>query len=174
MHDTGTRHSVIDTEALGPLTVVARHEALVGLYFAEHARRPAEETFGRRTPAGEDALLTETADQLHAYLAGRREEFALPLAAAGDDFQRAVWDLVAAVPRGATTTYGGIARRLGDLRLAQRVGRAVGSNPLCVLVPCHRVVGADGSLTGYAGGLERKRVLLDLEESPAEAASRLF
>ncbi|MEU2572903.1 methylated-DNA--[protein]-cysteine S-methyltransferase [Streptomyces anulatus] len=168
-----TRHAVTDT-GFGPLTVVARGQDLVGLYFADHVRRPAEETFGPRVPAEEDPLLAEAAEQLHDYLAGRRHDFALPLAPGGDAFQHAVWDLVKTVPRGETTTYGSIARRLGGPLLAQRVGQAVGANPLCVLIPCHRVVGADNSLTGYAGGLARKRFLLDLEESAEVAASRLF
>ncbi|MFB7517310.1 methylated-DNA--[protein]-cysteine S-methyltransferase [Streptomyces sp. NPDC056144] len=167
------RHTVIPTD-LGPVTVVARDRALVGLYFAEHTRRPAEETFGPGVGLDEDPLLAEAARQLRDYLAGDRLDFDLPLAPAGDGFQHAVWKLVAAVPRGETTTYGAIARGLGDPKLAQRVGQAVGANPLCVYVPCHRVVGADGSLTGYAGGLARKRALLDLEEPTAEDASRLF
>ena len=168
-----TRYTVIDT-VLGPVTVVARGEALVGLYFEEHVRRPAQETLGPHIPAAADGLFADAAGQLHDYLAGRRTAFALPLAPAGDDFQHAVWALVDAVPRGSTTTYGAIARRLGDPHLAQRVGQAVGSNPLCILIPCHRVVGADGSLTGYAGGLPRKRALLDLEEPPEVTATRLF
>ncbi|MEV6120130.1 methylated-DNA--[protein]-cysteine S-methyltransferase [Streptomyces sp. NPDC052077] len=167
------RHTVTDS-ALGPLTVVARGPALTGLYFADHVRRPARETFGPAVAEEEDALLAEASAQLREYLTRRRTAFALPLAAEGDTFQHAVWDLVGTVPRGGTTTYGSIARRLGDPLLAQRVGWAVGSNPLCVLVPCHRVVGADGSLTGYAGGLARKRALLALEEPDAESASRLF
>ncbi|MFH9294107.1 methylated-DNA--[protein]-cysteine S-methyltransferase [Streptomyces sp. NPDC017520] len=168
-----TRHTVIDS-GLGPLTVVARGQALCGLYFADHVRRPAEERLGPRVPAEEHSLFAEAADQLHAYLAGRRHDFDLPLAPEGDAFQHAVWALVKAVPRGGTTTYGAIAERLGTPRLAQRVGQAVGANPLCILVPCHRVVGADNSLTGYAGGLARKRALLTSEEPPEVAASRLF
>ena len=109
------------------------------------------------------------------YLAGGRTSFDLPTAAAGDPFQRRVWERIARIPYGSTTTYGEIARELGDPALARRVGGAVARNPLSVVVPCHRVVGRDGALTGYAGGLERKRLLLELEGwpgvSPAPGAS---
>jgi methylated-DNA-[protein]-cysteine S-methyltransferase len=165
-----TRHAVIDSD-LGPLTIVARGGAVTGLYFAHHIRRPAAETFG---PAGADELLDEAARQLLDYLAGGRREFDLPLEADGDAFQRSVWTIVDEIPFGRTTTYGRIAEKLGDRALAYRVGQAVGANPLCVFVPCHRVLGANGSLTGYAGGLKRKRALLDLEEPAEVGAGRLF
>ena len=111
---------------------------------------------------------------MHEYLAGDRRGFDLAFDACGDAFQRSVWDMVPRVPFGETTTYGNIAQRLGDKALWYRVGQAVGANPLCVFVPCHRVLGADGKLTGYAGGLERKRALLDLEEPTEVTAGRLF
>src|SRR4051794_19003090 len=135
-----TRHIVVDTD-LGPITLVAQDGAVAGLYFRHHIRRPAQETFGPEVTASTDPLLSEAARQLHDYLAGECFEFDLPLAADGDDFQQAVWDIVASVPRGETTTYGRIAERLGDRKMAFRVGQAVGANPLCILVPCHRVVG---------------------------------
>lgn len=165
------RHTVVETD-LGPITLVATGAAVTGLYFRDHVRRPGGETFGDGAPA--DPLLTEGARQLRDYLAGHRLTFDLPLSADGDDFQRAVWEIVAAIPRGETSTYGRIAERLGARALAQRVGQAVGANPLCVFVPCHRVVGADGSLTGYAGGLHRKRILLDLEAPAPVSTGRLF
>ena len=167
------RHVVVQT-ALGEVTIVAAGRAVTGLYFARHVRRPGPAALGPRVRAEEDELLAEAAAQLEDYLAGRRREFELPLAPAGDDFQRSVWDLVARIPYGQTTTYGRIAEQLGDRTLAQSVGQAVGANPLCVFVPCHRVLGAGGSLTGYAGGLRRKRALLDLEEPVAALAGRLF
>jgi methylated-DNA-[protein]-cysteine S-methyltransferase len=167
------RHVVVDT-TLGPITIVANGEAISGLYFAEHARRPRSETFGRRIPLSWDPLLTETAGQLLEYLDGTRREFDLPLLAAGDSFRQSVWAIVSAIPFGETRTYGDIAAELGDRSRAQEVGQAVGMNPLCVIVPCHRVVGADGSLTGYAGGLSRKRALLELEAPAPVAAGRLF
>ncbi|GAA1839805.1 methylated-DNA--[protein]-cysteine S-methyltransferase [Pseudonocardia ailaonensis] len=167
-----TRHTVVDT-SLGPITVVATREAITGLYFRSHVRRPAQDTFGPEVLAPTDALLNRAAEQLTAYLAGDRAEFDLPLSLEGDTFQRAVWDCVASIPHGETTTYGRIAEQLGDRSLAYRVGQAVGANPLCIIVPCHRVVGAKGALTGYAGGLRRKQTLLELESAEVSAA-RLF
>ncbi|MGW0589457.1 methylated-DNA--[protein]-cysteine S-methyltransferase [Streptosporangium sp. NPDC002607] len=166
-----TRHTVVNT-TLGPVTIVAEGDAVTGLYFRHHIRSPAQETFGA-VVAG-DALLAEAATQLEDYLAGRRREFALPLRADGDAFQQAVWSIVNEIPFGETTTYGRIAERLGDRGLAYRVGQAVGANPLCVFVPCHRVLGANGNLTGYAGGLKRKQALLELEEPAQVRAGRLF
>ncbi|MEU9322058.1 methylated-DNA--[protein]-cysteine S-methyltransferase [Streptomyces sp. NPDC048295] len=168
-----TKHAAVTTE-LGPVTIVASDDAVTGLYFAHHVRRPAQETFGAEVPLGMDRLLAEAAVQLNDYLASGRREFELPFEAAGNDFQRRVWAAVSAIPFGETTTYGAIAEQLGDRSLAYQVGQAVGANPLCVFVPCHRVVGADGSLTGYAGGLRRKRALLELEEPVQAAAERLF
>ncbi|WP_372410389.1 methylated-DNA--[protein]-cysteine S-methyltransferase [Streptomyces luteireticuli] len=115
---------------------------------------------GHRAPGA----FTEAGRQLAAYFAGELREFDLEYAADGTEFRRRVWDALDSVPYGATTTYGELARRIGASRAAVRaVGGAVGANPLLVLRPCHRVIGADGSLTGYAGGLDRKRYLLDLE-----------
>jgi methylated-DNA-[protein]-cysteine S-methyltransferase len=121
-----------------------------------------------------DALLRLAAAQLHQYLAGERTSFDLPTATSGDPFQERVWRLLRDIPRGETVTYGELAVQLGDKSLAQSVGQAVGRNPLSVIVPCHRVVGADGRLTGYAGGLKRKQFLLDLEEPALAKAGRLF
>jgi methylated-DNA-[protein]-cysteine S-methyltransferase len=166
------RHTVVPTE-LGPITLVARDDAITGLYFRHHIRRPATEAIGSEVTTS-DPLLGAAARQLHEYLAGERTEFDLPLAADGDAFQHAVWDVMARIPRGATTSYGRIAAQIGDGATAYRVGQAVGANPLCILVPCHRVVGSDGALTGYAGGLQRKRQLLSLEEASPVSAGRLF
>ncbi|MEV4094219.1 methylated-DNA--[protein]-cysteine S-methyltransferase [Streptosporangium saharense] len=166
-----TRHTVVDT-TLGPVTIVAEGDAVTGLYFQHHIRRPAQETFG--AVATGDTLLAEAATQVRDYLAGRRQGFALPLRADGDAFQQAVWSILNEIPYGGTTTYGRVAERLGDRGLAYRVGQAVGANPLCVLVPCHRVLGANGNLTGYAGGLRRKQALLELEEPAQVRAGRLF
>ncbi|TQS42483.1 methylated-DNA--[protein]-cysteine S-methyltransferase [Cryptosporangium phraense] len=165
-----TRHALVDGP-LGRITLVASDDAVTGLYFAHHVRRPAREAFG---PLANDPLLDSASAQLAEYLDGTRRAFDLPLNAIGDAFQHAVWSIVAEIPFGETTTYGAIAERLGDRALAYRVGQAVGANPLCIVVPCHRVVGANGKLTGYAGGLERKRALLELEESAQVGAGRLF
>lgn len=168
-----TRHALVDT-ALDELTLVAVGDAIAGLYFAHHIRRPAQALFGPAVHIGGDALLAAAAEQLRDYLAGERRGFDLPFDAAGDAFQHAVWSIVTEIPFGETTTYGAIAERLGDKTLSYRVGQAVGANPLCVFVPCHRVLGANGKLTGYAGGLKRKQALLELEEPAYVAAGRLF
>ena len=157
-----TTHTTIDT-ALGELTLVAEGGTLAGVYFPGHWTRPDRSRFGPPVAAGAPAFAAARA-QLAAYLAGERTAFDLDTRLAGDDFQRRVWERLTAIPYGETTTYGEIARDLGGgPELARAVGGAVGRNPLSIVVPCHRVVGKDGSLTGYAGGLERKRRLLELE-----------
>lgn len=162
-------HTVVDSP-LGELTVVGNDGALIGLYFADHRRRPNQMTLGARVDTGfEDA-----ARQLSEYFTGERTRFDLPLAARGDAFDHRVWDLLTEIPYGESRTYGDLARELGNPGLAQAVGAANGRNPLSIIVPCHRVVGADRALTGYAGGLERKRFLLELEETAEIKAGRLF
>ena len=147
-------HSVI-ASPIGPLTAVQEDDVLVGLWMG-----PTDvEDLGPR----DDAAFADVRAQLDEYFAGSRTSFDLPLRASGNPLQRAVWKLIAAIPYGATRTYGDLARDLGDRTLAQAVGAACGRNPLPVVVPCHRVVGADGSLVGFGGGLDRKRFLLDLE-----------
>src|SRR4051812_34174600 len=110
-----------------------------------------------------DAAVAGLRTQLDEYFAGTRTSFDLAMRASGNPLQLAVWKLIAEIPYGVTRSYGDLARDLGDRTLAQAVGTACGRNPLPVVVPCHRVVGADGSLVGFGGGLERKRFLLDLE-----------
>ncbi|QMU69724.1 methylated-DNA--[protein]-cysteine S-methyltransferase [Streptacidiphilus sp. P02-A3a] len=162
-------HTIIDSP-LGALTVVGEDGALTGVYFEGHLRGPAVEALGARRDLG----FEEAGRQLGEYFAGRRQVFDLPLAPVGDEFRQRVWRLLLEIPYGETRSYGELARRLGDVALAQAVGAANGRNPLSVIVPCHRVVGADGSLTGYAGGLDRKRFLLALEEPAQVRAGRLF
>lgn len=156
-----TTHRTIDT-TLGELTLVAENGVLSGVFFPGHWTGPDRSAFGPRSAKGTE----EAEQQLVAYLAGERTTFDVPTVRSGTPFQERVWALLDEIPYGATTTYGAIARDLGDPSLARMVGHAVGHNPLSVLVPCHRVVGRDGALTGYAGGLERKRLLLDLEAGP--------
>jgi methylated-DNA-[protein]-cysteine S-methyltransferase len=120
------------------------------------------------TPRAEGAVrdgdpLREARRQLEEYFAGERREFSLTLEPAGTDFQRRVWQALRGIPYGATMSYGELARRIGNPRAVRAVGLANGANPISIIVPCHRVIGADGSLTGYGGGLERKRFLLALE-----------
>jgi methylated-DNA-[protein]-cysteine S-methyltransferase len=151
-------HTTIDSP-IGKLTLAARDEVLSGLYFPGHWHTPAAEVLG--TPAERGFEHAER--QLAEYFAGKRTEFELETRLVGDEFQRRVWELIDCIPYGQTTTYGEMARVLGDPVLAREVGNAVGRNPLSIVVPCHRVVGKEGRLTGYAGGLERKRALLELE-----------
>jgi methylated-DNA-[protein]-cysteine S-methyltransferase len=168
-----TRHALVETP-IGELTVVASGEAVVGLYFPGHWYLPPAEMLGEPVAAADDPLLNEAAEQLVDYLVGRRTRFDLPVETRGDQFQERVWAMLREIPFGATTTYGELAERLGNRALAQAVGQAVGHNPVSVIIPCHRVVGRDGSLTGFAGGLKRKRFLLDLEEPTTVKAGRLF
>ncbi len=151
-------HTTIDSP-LGDLTLVAVDGVLSGLYFPGHWYMPDPDVFGLESERGFEPARRQLAE----YFAGERTSFDLATAVAGDEFQRRVWELIDRIPYGETTSYGEMARELGDPTLARRVGGAVGRNPLSVIVPCHRVVGKDGKLTGYAGGLERKRLLLELE-----------
>jgi len=167
------RHAVIHS-ALGELTLVADGEALTGVYFPHHWYRPSTETFGLPAVAHHDTLLAEAKRQLNDYLVGGRVDFDLPTALRGDAFHRRVWDRLTAIPHGQTVTYGELAAEFADGTTAQEIGAAVGRNPLSIVVPCHRVVGKNGRLTGYAGGLERKKFLLDLEEPAEVRAARLF
>jgi methylated-DNA-[protein]-cysteine S-methyltransferase len=165
-------HTAIDSP-LGELTLVAADGVLSGLYFPGHWYMPAPDVFGARSERG----FERAEGQLAEYFAGERTDFDLETAASGNEFQRRVWELIDRIPYGETTTYGEMAGELGaDPTLARKVGGAVGRNPLSVIVPCHRVVGKDGKLTGYAGGLERKRQLLELEGAGvvAVAETRLF
>ncbi len=151
-------HTTIDSP-IGELTLVARDGVLSGIYFPGHWHMPPPEVFGVRAGRGFEAAEAQLAE----YFAGERTRFELETALEGDEFQVSVWELIDRIPYGQTTTYGEMARELGDPALAREVGAAVGRNPLSIVVPCHRVVGKGGQLTGYAGGLERKRTLLELE-----------
>ena len=163
-----TTHTTIDSP-LGELILVAEDRTLSGVYFPSHWTRPDPATFGERTAR----RLWDVEEQLAQYFAGERTSFELPTAVRGSVFQREVWALIDEIPYGQTTTYGEIAGELGGPTLARKVGNAVGHNPLSVIVACHRVVGSGGRLTGYAGGLERKRFLLELEGA-ADRAPSLF
>ncbi len=163
------KHTVVDSP-IGELTLVADGDVLTGLYFTGRSHQPKPEALGERTDDG----FVEVRRQLDEYFAGDRTGFDLPLAAQGTAFEHQVWDLLKEIPYGETRSYGDLARQLGDPALAQAVGWANGRNPVSVIVPCHRVIGADGRLTGYAGGLDRKRYLLELEEPAEVSAGRLF
>lgn len=145
---------------LGPLMLVERENCLAGVYMDRHRHRPPIETFGAR----DDSVLPEAAEQLAEYFDHGRTTFDVPLNLVGTPFQQRVWTALLDIPYGETTTYGELARTLGLVPGASRaVGLANGKNPISIIVPCHRVVGSTGSLTGYGGGLERKQALLDLE-----------
>lgn len=163
MHATiYTRHD----SAFGPLLLLARDGYLTGLYFADQTHAPAINPAWRRDD--DDALFTQVIREVSEFASGDRHAFSVPFAASGTPFQKQVWREIAAIPFGETRTYGEIASSLGAF--ARAVGSATGRNPLSLVVPCHRVVGSNGSLTGYAGGLPRKRQLLELERSPAFAS----
>jgi methylated-DNA-[protein]-cysteine S-methyltransferase len=168
-----TRHTVIDSP-LGELTLVAGGDTLTGVYFRHHWHPPTADALGRCVEPDGDELLRRAAGQLHEYFAAQRTQFDLPVAAVGEPRQRRVWYLLADIGYGQTKTYGELAAELSDGTTAYEVGQAVGRNPLSIVVPCHRVVGKGGVLTGYAGGLKRKRFLLDLEAPAPAAIGRLF
>lgn len=167
------RHTVIDTR-IGSLTLVAEDASLTGIYFPGHWTKPDDTAWGDRVDIPADPVFERTQAQLEEYFDGERTTFDLPLAPVGNEFQQRVWEVLERIPFGQTVTYGQIAAEIGGRTVAQMVGQAVGRNPVSIVIPCHRVVGADGSLTGYAGGLERKLFLLELEEPPEIAASKLF
>ncbi|MFD4481074.1 methylated-DNA--[protein]-cysteine S-methyltransferase [Streptomyces sp. NPDC058471] len=152
------QHTLIDSP-YGPLTLVATDGTLSGLYMTEQRHRPPEESFGDRDaePFG------ETIEQLDAYFAGELTQFDLPMRLDGTPFQRTVWQQLQLIPYGETRTYGELATLLGKPNASRAVGLANGKNPIGVIVPCHRVIGAGGSLTGYGGGLDRKQRLLAFE-----------
>jgi methylated-DNA-[protein]-cysteine S-methyltransferase len=148
---------------IGDLRIVERDGAIVAIQFSPFEAPADGRPLGERDD--EDPLLAESAQQLGEYFARERREFDLPLAPTGTEFQLRVWHELEQIPWGDTVSYGEIAHRLGMTAAASRaVGLANGRNPIPVVVPCHRVIGANGALTGYAGGLDRKQVLLDLEQ----------
>lgn len=157
-------HVTIDSP-IGPLTLVAEGGALACIYMHDHRHAPDASTFGEADPAdGPQARVLDLTDrQLREYFAGERTTFDLPLHTAGTSFQERVWAALRGIPYGETISYGELARRLGQPNASRAVGLANGKNPVSIVVPCHRVIGASGRLTGYGGGLDRKQVLLDLE-----------
>jgi methylated-DNA-[protein]-cysteine S-methyltransferase len=165
---TAAVHTVLAT-TLGELTVVREGGAVTGLYFPRHWPLPDRSAFGARSDEG----FEEVERQLGEFLDGDRSAFDLPLNVRGSEFDRRVWELVADVPYGETITYGELATSLGAGVEPRDVGAAVGRNPLSIIIPCHRVVGATGKLTGYSGGLDRKRALLEIEHAGALRAGHV-
>lgn len=172
-----TRHARIST-SLGELTAVVDDArdgggaALIGLYFPGHWALPNGADHGPRVDVAEEPVVAALADQLREYLAGERRDVDVAYELRGGSHHQRVWALLERIPYGQTVTYGDLAAATGGA--AQAVGRAVGANPISIVVPCHRVIGADGSITGYAGGLDRKRALLALEEQSASERGALF
>jgi methylated-DNA-[protein]-cysteine S-methyltransferase len=168
-----TTHTVVDS-GMGPITLVGVDGALSALLLPSTRTRnhPADGVLGER----DDASLADAARQLTEYLAGERTVFDLPLHMVGSEFQVRVWRGLLRIPYGETRSYGELAAEIGlDPRTSSRaVGAANGANKIAVVVPCHRVIGADGSLTGFAAGVERKRFLLELERAPVGGAGTLF
>lgn len=157
-------HSRTDTP-LGPMLLARTAQGLCGAWFAEDQRHaPPPARFAPACAAPDDALLREAGQQLQAYFAGQAPLFDVPLdLSAGTPFQQAVWRELLQLAHGQLGSYGAIARALGKPSAVRAVGAAVGRNPISILVPCHRVLGSSGQLTGYAGGLWRKQALLQLE-----------
>jgi len=154
-------HTVHLDTALGGVTLAATDDGLAGLWFDQQRHLPDMRGW---QPDDAHPVLRAAAAQLQDYFAGTRSDFDLPLDLShGTAFQQGVWRALLAIPTGQTTSYGTLSQRVGNPAAVRAVGAAVGRNPISVIVPCHRVLGADGSLTGYAGGLERKSALLALE-----------
>ncbi|HEX6913530.1 MAG TPA: methylated-DNA--[protein]-cysteine S-methyltransferase [Longimicrobium sp.] len=152
------------TSPIGPLTVVVNGDgALTRVLFA-HQPPPA-------SAEADPGRCANAVAQLREYFAGERTEFDLPLSPAGSEFQRSVWDQLRRIGYGHVTDYGSLGASIGRPYAARAVGRANATNPIPIVIPCHRVIGANGSLTGYAGGMEAKRLLLDLESRAAAVAA---
>lgn len=172
-----TRHALLPTR-LGELVAVLDEaqsgdgSVLVGLYFPGHWTLPDGAEHGPEVEVTAEPVLVALAQQLREYLDGTRTDFDIPYELRGGEHHRRIWEVLERIPYGQTVSYGDLARETGGA--AQAVGRAVGANPVSIIVPCHRVIGAGGSITGYAGGLDRKRALLSLEEPDAEDRGALF
>lgn len=156
MTASGVEKVAVHDSPIGPLTLASDGRAIVGIWFAGAKGRPAG-------TAGTDAVLDLLRRELDEYFSGVRRAFSVPLAPVGTPFQRRVWTALRTVRYGTTTSYGVIATQIGSPAAVRAVGAANGANPIPIVVPCHRIIGANGSLTGFGGGLDRKRFLLDLE-----------
>ena len=151
----------LHTSALGAIILAASEEQLVGIWFAGQRHQPDTSHWARDD---QHPLLQRAGTELDEYFAGQRHTFTVPLdMACGTAFQQAVWHALLAIPYGSSTSYGALSSAIGRPRAVRALGGAVGRNPFSIVVPCHRVIGANGALTGYAGGLDRKTALLHLE-----------
>lgn len=156
-----TIYSILKTTLLGDLLMVANGTQLTGIYYLNCKHAPAVQNDWSLNPR--HPVLRQAGGQLQEYLDGKRTNFSLPLDCAGTDFQKEVWRQIALIPFGQTVTYSELAKRAGAAHAIRAAGTATGRNPLSIVIPCHRVVGKDGSLGGYAGGLPRKQLLLETE-----------
>lgn len=161
------RHEVVPTP-IGPVTLIADGDELIAVYMEVHKYAPDPDEYGVRVES--DPVLDEAARQLTEYFASERTEFDLPLRPIGTEFQRRVWQALRDIPFGQTWSYGELAEHIGSPTASRAVGLANGRNPISIVIPCHRVIGANGSMTGYGGGIERKRWLLSHESGAAEGA----
>ena len=160
-------YKVVDSP-VGKLKLVASDKGLAAILWEKE--KPNRVRLGEMVESPRHLVLLETERQLRQYFAGKRSEFDVPLDIRGTEFQRAVWEALLAIPFGETRTYAQIAKQLGNPTATRAVGAAIGRNPLCIIAPCHRVLGSSGKLTGFAGGLETKAHLLKLESKGAAAA----
>jgi len=155
-----TYYDIIESP-VGPLLATGDGESITGIYLENHKGGPAIAAEWSQDPTKFQALRR----QLAAYFAGKTTSFDLKLGLKGTEFQQSVWKLLEEIPHGRTVTYGDLAKKLGKPSASRAVGAAVGRNPVSIVVPCHRVLGSDGAITGYAGGVKRKEILLELERS---------
>ena len=158
------RYSIKIQTPAGPLLLIEENKALTEISFADKDTRTFQAGRQAETTEQETPLLAEAKRQLEEYFAGKRREFNIPLSMRGTSFQKKVWEQLLTIPYGETVTYGEIAARIGNPRAGRAVGMANHHNPIAIIVPCHRVIGAYGRLTGYGGGLPIKQSLLELEK----------
>ena len=166
MSESPSVYQMVIESPVGPIELVSNGESLNGLYFSSHKNRPEIQS---NTPQP-CSLLREAAHQLEAYFAGRRQAFDVPLAVRGTEFQRTVWGALKAIPFGESISYAELARRMERPSACRAVGTANGRNPISIIIPCHRVVGMSGRLTGYAGGLKIKEWLITHERGGLETS----
>ena len=161
---TMTSHTILKTDLVGDLLLVANARELIGVYFHGRKHTPVLQNDWKLDPR--QPVLKQAAKELQEYFAGTRKTFSVPLHFGGTDFQHEIWRQIARIPFGETITYTELAERSGAPDAVRAAGMATGQNPLSIMVPCHRVVGKNGKLTGFAGGLDRKKNLLGIELSP--------
>lgn len=152
------------TSPMGILLIAATDVGICGIYFEEHKHFKGKDSWLEKPTQAAAQHLKKAATQLDEYFAGKRTEFDVALDMTGTEFQRGVWTALTAIPFGKSVSYAQHAQGLGNPKALRAVGSAIGKNPVSIIVPCHRVIGSSGAVTGYAGGVERKRFLLALED----------